>query len=337
MRRFAMAAVISIAIGAPVPAALGASGPAPFVTRGKPVQAPGAGATYTARTERGATTVKTIVTRTDRRGEKTRGTIPGDWAIPAVASDRSSTGLSADGGTLVLDRIGPVDYQRTQLAVLSTHPLALRQVVDLPGAFSIDAVAPNGSRIYLVQYLSRSDITRYAVRAYDLRAGRLDPNPIVDPREHEGQMRGQAITRVMSPDWRWAYTLYGGGENGAFIHALDTAQGRARCIDLPHFLARSVFNDSLRVGATGRIDVVGKFVRPVASVNPRTFAVQPHRAGLHPMVTKPALNRRPSPGSNDGGGTSWLLLALGAGLILAAASFWGMPKLHRRRLAGSDD
>ncbi len=39
------------------------------------------------------------------------------------------------------------------------------------------------------------------------------------------------LSRTMSPDGRWAYTLYSGDEN--FVHALDTADGQARCIDLP--------------------------------------------------------------------------------------------------------
>ena len=44
-------------------------------------------------------------------------------------------------------------------------------------------------------------------------------------------MAGQPVAREMSPDGRWAYTLYGGGEE-TFIHALDTEGETAVCIDL---------------------------------------------------------------------------------------------------------
>ena len=36
----------------------------------------------------------------------------------------------------------------------------------------------------------------------------------------------------MSPDGRWAYTLYDGNGKTPFIHALDTSRSTARCIDL---------------------------------------------------------------------------------------------------------
>jgi hypothetical protein len=46
-------------------------------------------------------------------------------------------------------------------------------------------------------------------------------------------MRGSPITRLVSRDGRWAYTLYDGGGATPFVHALDTSNRLARCIDLP--------------------------------------------------------------------------------------------------------
>ena len=59
--------------------------------------------------------------------------------------------------------------------------------------------------------------------ALDLRTGRLRGEPIMDPREPDEQMGGVPLTRTMSPDMRWVYTLYSGEHN--FVHALDTKDG----------------------------------------------------------------------------------------------------------------
>ena len=45
------------------------------------------------------------------------------------------------------------------------------------------------------------------------------------------KMGGLPLSRTMSADGRWAYTLYTGGEE-TFVHALDTLKGQARCIDV---------------------------------------------------------------------------------------------------------
>jgi hypothetical protein len=56
---------------------------------------------------------------------------------------------------------------------------------------------------------------------------------IVDRREDEVLMRGQPVTRRSSADGRWAYTLYARPSAEPFVHALDTVEGEAYCIDLP--------------------------------------------------------------------------------------------------------
>ena len=47
-------------------------------------------------------------------------------------------------------------------------------------------------------------------------------------------MRSQALTRVVSPDGTWALTLYDGDGKAPFVHALNTADGTAFCVDLGH-------------------------------------------------------------------------------------------------------
>jgi hypothetical protein len=85
-------------------------------------------------------------------------------------------------------------------------------------------------------------------------------------------MNGHPLTRATSPDGRWAYTLYEGTEH-PFVHALDTANRSARCIDLDWLhghkdlwgmrFAVSSGGDELRV-RSGR--------DTVAVVNTRTWA-----------------------------------------------------------------
>ncbi len=85
--------------------------------------------------------------------------------------------------------------------------------------------------LYLIQYTHPKDPVQYQVRALDLLNGKLHPDPIVDPREPDEAMNGHPLTRATSEDGRWAYTLYEGSEH-PFVHALDTVNRDARCIDL---------------------------------------------------------------------------------------------------------
>jgi len=157
----------------------------------------------------------------------------GKLTITAVAYDGTADGLSADGRTLVL--IAPrrqFPRARTQLAVVDVPRLTRRATIDLRGDFSFDAISPRGGLLYLIQYLSRTDPTRYRVRAYDVRGRRLLAAPVVDPREPDEKMRGRPVSRAAGAGGRWAYTLYDGAGGTPFLHALDTTHRTARCIDL---------------------------------------------------------------------------------------------------------
>ena len=120
----------------------------------------------------------------------------GSFSIPAVAYDGSASGLTPDGRTLVL--IAPrrrYPRKQTTFAVVDARRLAVRRVIRLKGDFSFDAISPDGRVMYLIQYDSRN-FSNYAVRAYDLRAGRLYRQPVVDPREPDEAMTGVPVTRV---------------------------------------------------------------------------------------------------------------------------------------------
>lgn len=221
----------------------------------------------------------------------------GSYYIPAVAYDRTPGGLSADGGTLVLTTF-PRSYppRRTRFAILDTrlflhHPRLPGQKrprhaiarLSLPGAFSFDAISPDGSLIYLIQsFYSHRRVTHYRVRALEAAGGRLLPRPIVDPEEPDERMQGSPISRVSSPDGRWAYTLYAGSHE-VFLHALDTVRARAVCVDLPRLEdLHEPFLLRLRLADGGRRLVVYSRSRlegdpppgPLRSIDTRTFAVR---------------------------------------------------------------
>jgi len=218
----------------------------------------------------------------------------GSWYVPSVAYDSSPGGLSAQGGKLVLVTF-PRRYppRETRFAILDTrlflrhphrHPGSPRHAIariKLPGAFSFDAISPDGSRIYLIQnFYERHRLTHYEVRELDTVTGRLLPQPIVDPEEPDERMQGSPVTRASSPDGRWAYTLYAGSEE-TFLHALDTVRGRAVCVDLPQLedlrepfqLRMKLDGDGSRTILVSSRDTKDGGSSPLLEIDTRTFAV----------------------------------------------------------------
>jgi hypothetical protein len=273
----------------------------------------------------------TVVARIRRAGGQVLGSrvLHGSFTVPAVALDGSPGGLSGDGRTLVLIRPrAAFPRARTRFAVLAPRRLALRRTFTLTGDFSFDALSPDGSRLYLIEYTSRIDPTHYRVRAYDLRRGRMLRAPIVDSREPDEQMRGYPITRATSPDGRWAYTLYDGAAGHPFIHALDTRRGEAACIDLDDLAGRQdITSFGLTLGGGNDLAVRDPLGDPVAIVDRATFSVRAPGAQLR----QPA--RAPAPREDDGG-PPWTLIATAAAALLLAA---GAGLAGRRRSHGDPD
>jgi hypothetical protein len=223
----------------------------------------------------------------------------GRRVFPTVAADGTPTGVSGNGSTLVL--ADPAYPRRvSHLTVLSSHDLRRAGAITLRGDFTLDAISPKGDRIYLIQTLGP---THYAVRAYDVAQRRLLPKPIVDPAEADEPMNGLPFARVMSPDDRWAYTLYVRPEGEPFVHALDTQDGRAKCVDLDG--VGQV--DELTLGPGGDLRVQSG-ARTIRVVDRRTFAVR------RPQFAAPAA-RAPA----DEGGSGWLAPVAGAALLALLA------------------
>jgi hypothetical protein len=160
--------------------------------------------------------------------------LPGSWGVPTIGNGATGQGLSHDGRTLVLaSTAGPFATPTKFLVVDIEHEKILRRIT-LSGAFSFDALSPDASRLYLIQYARASnDLSHYIVRGYDLRTNRLLPGKIADRSEDEETMAGYAQTRTTSADGRWVYTLYQKPSGEPFVHALDTVRAAAYCIDLP--------------------------------------------------------------------------------------------------------
>jgi hypothetical protein len=239
----------------------------------------------------------TVVARAQVEGGRIWRTavLAGRWDVPVVAYDGSTGGLSADTERLVLMRPAlTADPKVSRFLVLAARRLRVRQTVAVAGRWNYDALSPDGSTLYLIQSVSRRHADRYAVRAYDLRAHRLLPKPIVDPSEPDEPMRGYPSTRVTAPGGRWVYTLYLGGDE-PFVHALDTVKRSSICIDLPDELNRTRNPWGLKLELRGgRVAVIDRD-RVVA-----TASRHPHQ-------------------SSAGGGPPWIAAIVGASGLLAAA------------------
>jgi hypothetical protein len=174
----------------------------------------------------------------------------------------------------------------THLAIVDPATLAVRRRIELHGDFSFDAISPDGRWVYVIQYTSRSDPTRYRVRALDAPTGTLLPGSIVDPRDRGEAMHGNPLTRATSADGSLAFTLYDGNGH-PFVHALDTATGTARCIDVPQFPATFDPFTSRLVFASGQSRLLVRLgTRTLATIDTgRLVVVRPRPAATAAKVS----------------------------------------------------
>ena len=297
MRRSWLIAICAAGLLAPETAAAG-GGPVAPVQGGAGVSTTGGQVNYVA-VHAGRDTLVERIRRGDGTVERTR-LIQGGYGVPGAAYDGSTTGLSADGSTLVL----AARQSGTRLLVLDTETLRVRKRLTLPEFVSVDAMSPDGRLAYVLRYpKTRAGGLEYDVMALDLRTGEFRGGPIMDPREPDEQMGGSPLARTMSPDGRWAYTLYSGEEN--FVHALDTLKGEARCIDLPG----GDFS-----GQPLRLDGTTLWVGRAEKIDLRTFET----VEATPTAT-PRATATPAPAEPGGGGMPWVPVALGIAVLAGVA------------------
>jgi hypothetical protein len=230
----------------------------------------------------------------------------GAWGLPYTPA--GAEGLSHDGRTLVLGSAGVGISSPSRFLVVSTRQMKVVRTISLDGYFSYDALSPDASRLYLIQYThGRSqDTSHYIVRAYDLRTHRLLPGKIADRTEHEETMAGYAMTRTTSAGGRWVYTLYQKPSGAPFVHALDTVRGVAYCIDLPK--NKALYNIVLSLRDHGRtLAAHWRSGRPWLNVAVGSWRISYPRAAFP---------------------WAWAVAGTGAGLAVLAA---GALLLRRRR------
>jgi hypothetical protein len=226
--------------------------------------------------------------------------IVGEWGLPATPA--GTEGLSLDGGTLVLADTSAGQTSPSLFLDVDPKTMRIRKPITLKGWFSFDALSPDGKKLYLIEYTqgaSSGDLSHYVVRAYDLHANRLLPGRIADRTQKSWVMHGYPVTRTMSTDGRWVYTLYTNPSGYPFVHALDTVRGVAHCVGIPLANQGGIYNIVLALhGRT--LSVHWRSGRPFVNVNTTTWRVSPaHR-------TFP-----------------WLWVVLGVSLLACASiTFW---------------
>lgn len=191
--------------------------------------------------------------------------------MPVIAVDGTTDGVSRDGRTLVLAT--PTGGRSTQFAFIDTKTLRLRGLT-LPGSWSFDAISPDATALFLIEYSGAGPNASYRVRAYDVAARRLLPTPIVDRTIGEKLMRGQAVTRATNSDGRWVYTLYARANHEPFVHALDTVRRKALCIDVPIDSSRAEQMELRLTLRGGRTLEVRRGRDTVAEIDTESFRVR---------------------------------------------------------------
>ena len=172
----------------------------------------------------------TSLTDTDPLTGSTLGTmtLPAGYKLPPATISGLPGGTSPDGRWLVVEAFDPASGTRMLLIDTTTSTVIRR--VDLAGQFHFDAVSNDGERMYLIQLLNGKE---YYVRLYDVLAGALTDNIVVDKSNGEQSMTGVRLSGVASPDGHWLFSMYVRENEGPFIHALSLDGPFAFCLDLP--------------------------------------------------------------------------------------------------------
>lgn len=173
--------------------------------------------------------------RAERGFDGVEQSITGAWRLPAVGLDPVPVGVSADGSTIVLVEAdgakGTTERGASRFAVLARTLEAEPRVIELAGAFEFDALSPDGSLLYVVEHLAGPPAGHYQVRTVETATGVLRPDVIVDKLDVGEVMAGWPVDQARRADGL-VFTLYRGKEH-PFIHALNSIEAWAVCIDLP--------------------------------------------------------------------------------------------------------
>jgi hypothetical protein len=180
--------------------------------------------------------------------------LPGAYQLPPATMSGVPGGLSPDGRWLVLESFDQTSnsiVSATHLVVVDTSYTRKPQRIDLTGYYQFDAINNEGTRVYLIEYVSDS---HYYVRFFNVGAGALDPTVVFDKNDGSAAMAGSRLSGIASRDGQWLYSVYVRPDKSAFIHALSLEDPIALCIDLPgsgYSTNPDEFHWSLAVNAAG--------------------------------------------------------------------------------------
>jgi hypothetical protein len=149
------------------------------------------------------------------------------YHLPAATANGVPGGLSADGRRLVVESSGG---QRTRMLIIDTTTFKVAHRVNLAGEFEFDAIDDGGANLYLIQRLNAGT---YYVRLYDVAAGALMPEVVVDKSDGDEAMAGMRLAGVSTRDHEWLLSIYVREHRPPFIHALSLGGPFALCLDLP--------------------------------------------------------------------------------------------------------
>lgn len=186
---------------------------------------------YVATPQGNRTTVAVINTR---NGATLRSlVINGSYSTAGQSIDNAV--ISFDGHWLALREAGQ-SGNTTTIALIDTQAGKLVKTIHLNGSFTLDALSPDGTALYLLQRLSDGS-GHYYVQLYNVTENELYQYPIIDKTEiNDPRMTGTALARQVASNGTAAYTLYiDTYRNIAFVHVLPMDPGFpfAHCIDLP--------------------------------------------------------------------------------------------------------
>ncbi len=177
-----------------------------------------------------------------------QATIPASYSLPDIASQGPTAGISPNGQWLALTQKGA----STNFLVGSSSLTDSFKTIHVNGDFVFDALSNDGKSLYLIQKMT--DPNHYQVRLYDVAAGALMPQPVVDKREPNEPMNGIRGDSAADSTGNYVYTVYI-RDGGPFIHALPLDEPIAWCVDLPSTAANDIerqFHWALALSHDGR-------------------------------------------------------------------------------------
>ncbi len=305
----------------------------------------------TATPDGNSTIVRDVVVQPGFGGPDAR--ITGRWQLPTFGRDPIPVGRSLDGATFALVEDGASAGGTTsRFAIVEHHfhdkptqagdaPLRLLRVVELAGAFEYDALSPDGRILYVVERLDAAAGGAYQVRAVDVATGLMRDTIIADKGSPDERMAGSAIAQVRRADGL-VLTLYDGPAY-PFIHALNSVDAWAICIDLPAGSGSAGSAGSAGTVADGgawdlaasadgsAVYAASAGAGVVVEINPRELSVR-HSATLPTTAAAPSIVLAKF-GHGEVGPVGRQLVVSPDGTLLFAASRDGLLTIRTRDLA----